>query len=84
MLLTRGGDVVTAPSLVPKCIRVEESLPEFRLQPGTHFPADMDTRKDCVMSYRRDNAKLEKATTTQCTTCEKPLCLSCWEEWHAK
>jgi hypothetical protein len=84
MYLIRGADVVTAPPKTPKRMRVEEDLPAFRLAKGNHFPAKIPKRKNCVMCYRRDNAKLEKATTTRCTTCEKPYCLSFWEEWHAE
>ena len=84
MLLTRGGDVVTAPAKLPKRVRFEESLPESRLQPGTHFPADLDTRKHCIMCYRRDGAKAQVRTQVECVTCKKPLHIKCWAEWHAK
>ena len=84
MYLIRGADVVTAPPKTPKRIRVEESLPAFRLAKGNHFPAKLGTRGNCVMCYRRGDAKLEKRTSTQCTTCGKPLCISCWEEWHTR
>ncbi len=84
VLLTRGGDVVTAAAKLPKCIRVEESLPEFRLQPRTHLPADLHARKNCVMCYRRDGAKAQVRTQVECVTCKKPLHVKCWAEWHAK
>ena len=84
MLLTRGGDVVTAPAKLPKRVRVEESLPEFRLRPGTHFPAEMEGRKNCVMCYHRDGSKAQIQVQVMCVTCKKPLHVQCWAEWHAE
>lgn len=81
MYLIRGNDGDIAPPKAPKRMRIEETLPAFRLNPGTHFPVETDLRRNCVMCFRR-TPSVASGTKIQCSTCQKPLHIACWMDWH--